>query len=116
MELKRVTWKDVLGNPYNLGLFPELLYTGDLRSKPVVKNRYIKTIGMTKSEPDQLTQVVYDDEYLREVLMHLVLKPLQVDMGDKYNLLVKAISKAYQAYKEEKEKEPLPNGRPPKKP
>jgi hypothetical protein len=109
-ELKRVTWKDVLGNPYNLGLFPELLYTGDF--KPVVKNRYVRTIGMSKSEPDQLTQIVYDDEYLSQVLIQLVLKPLQVDMGDKYNLLVKAISKAYQVYKEEKE--PLPGGRPKK--
>lgn len=111
MELKRVTWKNVLGNPYNLGLFPELLYTGN---KPVVKNRYTRTIGMSKSEPEQLTQIVYDDEYLTQVLITILLKPLQVDMGEKYNLLVKAVSKAYQAYKEEKE--PLPGGRPPKKP
>lgn len=110
MELKRVTWKDVLGNPYNLGLFPELLYTDD--SKPVVKNRYTRTIGMSKSEPEQLTQIVYDDEYLTQVLITILLKPLQVDMGEKYNLLVKAIAKAYQAYKEEKE--PLPGGRPKK--
>lgn len=111
MELKRVTWKDVLGNPYNLGLFPELLYTGEC-SKPVVKNRYVRTTGMSKSEPEQLTQIVYDDDYLSQVLITILLKPLQVDMGDKYNLLVKAISKAYQAYKEEKE--PLPGGRPKK--
>lgn len=108
MELKRVTWKDVLGNPYNLGLFPELLYTGKL----VVKNRYTRTIGMSKSEPEQLTQIVYDDEYLTQVLIQLVLKPLQVDEYSKYNQLVKAMAKAYQAYKEEKE--PLPGGRPKK--
>jgi len=112
MELKRVTWKEILGNPYNLGLFPELLYTGDICSNPVVKNRYTRTIGMSKSEPEQLTQIVYDDEYLTQILIQLVLKPLQVDMGEKYNLLVKAVSKAYQAYKEEKE--PLPGGRPKK--
>ena len=107
-ELKRVTWKDVLGNPYNLGLFPELLYT----DKPVVKNRYTRTTGMSKSEPEQLTQIVYDDDYLSQVLIQLVIRPLAIDEYSKYNLLVKAISKAYQVYKEEKE--PLPGGRPKK--
>lgn len=92
---KPIHWKNLLGNPYRKGLFPELLHGCAIRSFQG------KTTGMGKSELDIFLVVTFDEKYLINYLVNKVFKPLQITEHTRLNLLQRAIGKAYRAYQQE---------------
>lgn len=86
---KRVSWSDILGNKYRIGLNP-LMFT----DKYVIEQK-CRLVGEPKGKATTTHSVKYDREYLYCWFVHKIFFPLGIETQEDYEKLILPIVYRY---------------------